>query len=61
MYKKVPTCGLVMNPIGFCVEEGERILIYRDMETVPAQVYLGESQYFRRNLILPDSILQLLM
>jgi hypothetical protein len=44
MYTKVATCGLVMNPIGFCVEEGERILIYMDMETMPAQVYLGESQ-----------------
>jgi hypothetical protein len=55
MYTKVPTCGLVMNPIGFCVEEGERILIYMDMETMPAQVYLGESQYFHRILILPDA------
>ena len=44
MYTKLPTWGLVMNPIGFCVEEGERILIYRDMETMSVQVYLGESQ-----------------
>ena len=44
MYRKVPPCGSVMNPIGFCVEEGVRILIYRDMETMPAQVYLGELQ-----------------
>ena len=45
MYTKVATCGLIMNPIGFCVEEGERILIYRgDMEAMHGQVYLGESQ-----------------
>ena len=44
MYTILPSSGLVMKPIGFCVEEGERILIYRDMEAMPAQVYLGESQ-----------------
>ena len=45
MYTKLPiTSGLVMNPIGFCVEEGEKILIHRDMETMPAQEFLGESE-----------------
>ena len=42
MNSKSPTCGHV--PIGFCAEEGVRIVIYRDMATMSAQMYLGEPQ-----------------
>jgi hypothetical protein len=42
MNSKDPTGGWV--PIGFCAEEGERILIYKDMQTWSAVMYLGESE-----------------
>ena len=34
-----------MNPIGFCMEKGERKLINMDMEAMPPQVYLGEGRF----------------